>query len=51
MSILLILIPVALVLSLVGLGCFFWTLKNKQYDDIEGSASRILFEDEVPEEK
>lgn len=46
MSVLLILIPIALILSLIGLGCFFWTLKNKQYEDIEGSASRILYDDD-----
>ena len=46
MSGLLILIPAALVLGLLGLGAFLWTLRNRQYDDLEGAAHRILIEDE-----
>ena len=46
MDILLLLIPLALLLGLIGLGAFFWTLKNNQYDDLEGSAHRILLDDE-----
>ncbi len=38
-------IPVALFLSLLGLGFFLWSLKSKQYDDLKGAASRILFDD------
>lgn len=46
MSILIFLIPVALVLSLLGLAAFLWSLKTKQYDDLKGAANRILFEDD-----
>lgn len=46
MSTLLILIPVTFALSMIGLICFLWSLKSKQYEDLEGSASRILFDDE-----
>lgn len=46
MNHLLILIPLALGLGLVGLGAFYWSLKNGQYDDLEGSANRILEDDE-----
>lgn len=49
MNSLLILIPVALVLSLVGLGAFLWTLRDGQYEDLDGAANRILL-DEEPEE-
>jgi cbb3-type cytochrome oxidase maturation protein len=38
------LIPIAIGLGLVGLASFMWTLKNGQYDDLEGAAQRILFE-------
>jgi cbb3-type cytochrome oxidase maturation protein len=31
-------------MGLVGLASFMWTLKNGQYDDLEGAAQRILFE-------
>ena len=42
MSHLLILIPIALGLGLVGLIAFVWSLKNGQYDDLEGAAVRRL---------
>jgi cbb3-type cytochrome oxidase maturation protein len=40
------LIPVTIIIVLGMLVAFFWTLKNKQYDDLDGAASRILFDDE-----
>lgn len=43
---LLFLIPVALGLGLAGLAAFFWALRNGQFDDPEGSANRILIDDE-----
>lgn len=46
MSVLIFLIPIALVTALLGLAAFLWSLKTKQYEDLEGAASRILFEDE-----
>jgi len=38
------LIPIALGLGLLGLTAFMWTLKSGQYDDLDGAAERILFE-------
>lgn len=49
MDILLYLIPIALTLGLAGLFGFLWTLKQNQYDDLEGAAHRILLEDEEEE--
>ena len=46
MNILVILIPISLVLSVLGLVAFLWSLRNRQYDDLEGEAWRILLEDE-----
>lgn len=46
MDILLVLIPLALLLGGLGLAGFFWSLKTKQYDDLEGAAHRILIDDE-----
>ncbi|OAN54207.1 cytochrome C oxidase Cbb3 [Magnetospirillum moscoviense] len=40
------LIPVALVLGLIGLVAFLWALKSGQFDDLDGAAHRILFEDD-----
>lgn len=46
MSILLYLIPAALFLGLLGLLAFLWALKSGQFDDLDGAAHRILFDDE-----
>lgn len=46
MTNLLMLIPVALLLGLIGLVAFLWALKSGQFDDLDGAAHRILFEDE-----
>jgi len=42
------LIPAALILGLLGLGGFLWALKSGQFDDLEGEASRILDDDDLP---
>jgi cbb3-type cytochrome oxidase maturation protein len=44
MSVLIYLIPIALLLGLVGLGAFMWSLKSGQYEDLDGAAQRILFD-------
>lgn len=41
-----ILIPLAFALGAVALGAFFWSLRSGQYDDLEGAAHRILFDDD-----
>jgi len=43
---LLLLIPVALALGLGGLATFLWALGAGQFDDLEGEAGRVLFDDE-----
>jgi cbb3-type cytochrome oxidase maturation protein len=48
MTILAYLIPVALALGLLGLIAFLWALKTGQFEDLDGAASRILFDDEHP---
>lgn len=50
MDILLFLIPMALFLGLLGLGAFLWALRSGQFDDLDGAAQRILFDDddEIP---
>ncbi len=45
MNALVFLVPAALTLGLLGLGGFLWALKTRQYDDLDGAASRILFDD------
>jgi cbb3-type cytochrome oxidase maturation protein len=46
MNVLLFLIPVALFLGGLGLVAFLWSLKNGQYEDLDGAANRILIEDD-----
>lgn len=46
MNALFVLIPIALGLGAVGLAAFFWSMRNGQYEDMEGAANRILIDDE-----
>jgi cbb3-type cytochrome oxidase maturation protein len=48
MSMLLYLIPVALFLGLLGLGAFLWALRANQFEDLDGAAERILFDEDAP---
>ncbi len=52
MSGLAILIPIALLMGLCGLGFFFWAMRNGQFEDLEGASHRVLIDDEdEPEER
>lgn len=46
MSVLLYLIPIALALGLTGLLGFLWALRRGQFEDLDGAANRILFDDD-----
>ncbi|HYM04729.1 MAG TPA: cbb3-type cytochrome oxidase assembly protein CcoS [Stellaceae bacterium] len=46
MSGLLLLIPIALALGLGGLIAFLWALNSGQFEDLDGAAGRILFDEE-----
>ncbi len=46
MSVLLVLIPLALLIGVIWLGAFIWSVKSDQYDDLDGAARRILLDDE-----
>jgi cbb3-type cytochrome oxidase maturation protein len=47
MEVLIYLVPMALLLGLSGLAAFLWSLKNGQYDDVQGAAVRVLSDDDV----
>ena len=47
MDILIWMIPLALFLGGLGLWGFIWSLRSGQYEDLEGAASRILFDDDL----
>lgn len=44
MNVLVFLIPVTLLMGVIGLAAFFWSLRNGQYEDLAGDAERILFD-------
>jgi cbb3-type cytochrome oxidase maturation protein len=46
MEVMVILVPLALGLGLIGLFGFLWSLKSGQYDDLEGAAWRAIADDE-----
>ncbi len=48
MDVLVYLVPIALLLGLVGLLAFLWALRSGQFEDLDGAAERILFDDDEP---
>ncbi len=50
MSVLLFLIPLALVLGAGALAAFFWALTSGQFEDPDGAAERILLDDDLTPE-
>lgn len=46
MQIVMILVPVMLILVALGIVLFSWAVKNGQYDDLDGPAHRILYDDD-----
>jgi cbb3-type cytochrome oxidase maturation protein len=51
MEVLVFLVPLALMLGLLGLFGFLWSLRNGQYDDLDGAAWRAIADDEPVSEK
>ncbi len=48
MSSLVFLVPLALILGGAALGGFLWSLRSGQYEDLDGAAQRILFDEDLP---
>ena len=46
MSILTLLIPVAFCMGAVGLLAFLWSVRDGQYEDLDGAAERVLLDAE-----
>lgn len=46
MNVVLYLLGASLILGAGGLGFFLWSLRSGQYEDLDGAANRILFDDE-----
>jgi cbb3-type cytochrome oxidase maturation protein len=51
MNVLVYLVPMALGLGLAALFAFLWSLRNGQYDDLDGAALRVLEDDDLPDER
>ncbi len=45
MSVIYILIPIAIILTAIGIYIFFWAVKTEQFDDLEKQGMSILFDD------
>jgi len=45
---LLLLIPIALGMGLIGLIAFLWAARSGQFDDPDGAATRILVDEDRP---
>ncbi len=48
MTVLYILVPIAVVLVIVAIWVFTWAVNSGQYDDLDGPAHSILFDDDDP---
>ncbi len=48
MDILYLLIPMSVILVFVIAGLFWWSLRQGQFEDLEGPAYRILMDDDDP---
>lgn len=48
MDILYLLIPLSVVLVFIIAAIFWWSLRNGQFEDMEGPAYRILMDNDVP---
>lgn len=42
MNVLVWLIPVSLVMGAAGLAAFWWSIRSRQYEDMDGAANRVL---------
>jgi len=46
MNIIYLLIPIAIILTVIGIYLFFWAVKTEQFNDLEKQGLSILFDDE-----
>ncbi|MDW5317538.1 cbb3-type cytochrome oxidase assembly protein CcoS [Rhizobium sp. PL01] len=41
-----VLVPLSILMGGAGVAAFLWSMRTKQYEDLDGAAERILFKDE-----
>lgn len=51
MSIIYILIPIAIILTIIAIYAFFWAVKTEQFNDLEKEGMSILFDEEKSKAK
>lgn len=51
MNALVVLIPAALALGGLALGAFLWSLRTRQYEDMDGAGWRVIMTDDEDEER
>ncbi|MBZ9610947.1 cbb3-type cytochrome oxidase assembly protein CcoS [Rheinheimera maricola] len=45
MSVIYVLIPIAILFVIIGLGVFFWAVRARQFDDLDKEGFSILFDE------
>lgn len=50
MNVLVYLVPIALFMGGLGLVAFLWSLKTKQFEDLEGAGWRAISDDDIKPE-
>ena len=48
MNAILYLLPISLVLTVISLFAFFWTVRRNQYQDLDGDCLRALGDEDLP---
>jgi len=46
MTIMVVLVPGAVLLGAIGLMAFLWSLRSGQYEDLDGAAHRVLIDED-----
>lgn len=50
MNVLVYLMPLALLLGGIGLAGFAWSLRTRQFEDLEGASWRAIADDDLPQQ-
>ncbi|GLX82305.1 cbb3-type cytochrome oxidase assembly protein CcoS [Thalassotalea eurytherma] len=46
MTVIYVLIPIAVLLTIIGIYLFFWAVKSEQFEDLEKEGMSILYDEE-----
>ncbi|QOL25047.1 cbb3-type cytochrome oxidase assembly protein CcoS [Thalassotalea sp. LPB0316] len=46
MTVIYVLIPIAVLLTIIGIYLFFWAVKSEQFDDLEKEGMSILYDED-----